>query len=47
MEFRNEKGSKKADGAILRDGKAIAVIELKGTDTTDLGTINTQAFNPG
>nr|MBP6575051.1 restriction endonuclease subunit M [Flavobacteriales bacterium] len=44
-EFKNEKGSKKADGAILSDGKAIAVIELKGTDTTDLGTINTQAFN--
>jgi type I restriction-modification system DNA methylase subunit len=44
-EFKNEKGSRKADGAILRDGKAIAVIELKGTDTTDLGTINTQAFN--
>ncbi len=44
-ELKNEKGSKKADGAILADGKAIAVIELKGTDTTDLGTINTQAFN--
>ena len=44
-EFKNEKGSKKADGAILRNGKAIAVIELKGTDTTDLTTINTQAFN--
>ncbi|MBP6574676.1 MAG: restriction endonuclease subunit M, partial [Flavobacteriales bacterium] len=44
-EFKNEKGSKKADGAILADGKAIAVIELKGTDTTDLATINTQAFN--
>jgi len=44
-ELKNEKGSKKADGAILQDGKALAVIELKGTDTTDLGTINTQAFN--
>ncbi|MDQ3100601.1 MAG: Eco57I restriction-modification methylase domain-containing protein, partial [Bacteroidota bacterium] len=44
-EFKNEKGSRKADGAILKDGKALAVIELKGTDTTDLGTINTQAFN--
>ncbi|MBK9514813.1 MAG: N-6 DNA methylase, partial [Flavobacteriales bacterium] len=44
-EFKNEKGSKKADGAILQDGKALAVIELKGTDTTDLGSINTQAFN--
>ncbi len=44
-EYKNEKGSKKADGAILENGKAIAVIELKGTDTTDLATINTQAFN--
>lgn len=44
-ELKNEKGSKKADGAVLQDGKALAVIELKGTDTTDLGTINTQAFN--
>ncbi len=44
-EFKNEKGAKKADGAILVDGKALAVIELKGTDTTDLATINAQAFN--
>lgn len=44
-ELKNEKGSKKADGAILKDGKALVVIELKGTDTTDLGSINTQAFN--
>lgn len=44
-EFKNEVGAKKADGAILENGKAIAVIELKGTDTTDLATINTQAFN--
>lgn len=43
-EFKNEKGSKKADGAILVGGKALVVIELKGTDTTDLATINTQAF---
>jgi len=39
-EFKNEKDSKKADGAILLDGKALAVIELKGTDTTDLDKIN-------
>jgi type I restriction-modification system DNA methylase subunit len=44
-EFKNEKGAKKADGAILENGKALAVIELKGTDTTDLQTINAQAFN--
>ncbi|MCD4680416.1 MAG: Eco57I restriction-modification methylase domain-containing protein, partial [Bacteroidales bacterium] len=44
-EHKNEKGAKKADGAILQDGKAIAVIELKGTDTKDLDKINAQAFN--
>ncbi len=44
-EFKNEKGAKKADGAILQNGKAIAVIELKGTDTKDLDKINAQAFN--
>lgn len=44
-EFKNETGSKKTDGAILQDGKAIAVIELKGTDTTDLDKINDQAFS--
>jgi len=32
-ELKNEKGANKADGAILKDGKALAVIELKGTDT--------------
>ena len=44
-ELKNEKGSKKADGAILHDGKALGVIELKGTDTKDLDKINVQAFN--
>ena len=44
-ELKNEKGAKKADGAILQDGKALGVIELKGTDTKDLDKINTQAFN--
>ncbi len=43
-EQKNETNSKKADGAILIDGKVKAVIELKGTDTTDLGKIETQAF---
>lgn len=43
-EFKNLKGSKKCDGAILKDGHAIAVIELKGTDTTDLSKIESQAF---
>ena len=44
-ELKNEKGAKKADGAILQDGKALGVIELKGTDTKDLDKINVQAFN--
>ena len=44
-EFKNEKGAKKADGAILIDGNAIGVIELKGTDTKDLDKINEQAFS--
>jgi len=45
-ELKNEKGAKKADGAVLRaDGKAIAVIELKGMDTVDLDKIRVQAFD--
>jgi hypothetical protein len=43
-EYKNVKDSKKADGAILVDDKVRAVIELKGTNTTDLGKIETQAF---
>ncbi|NQU86110.1 MAG: restriction endonuclease subunit M, partial [Mariniphaga sp.] len=34
-EFKNERGAKKADGAILADGAAIGVIELKSTKTKD------------
>jgi len=44
-ELKNETDSKKCDGAILRDGKALAVIELKGMDTTNLDKVNDQAFN--
>jgi hypothetical protein len=44
-EFKNEKGNKKADGAILKDGSALAVIELKGTKTKDLESIRQQAFD--
>jgi len=44
-ELKNISNSKKVDGAILIDNKAIAVIELKGTDTTDLSKIETQAFS--
>ena len=43
-EYKNVKDSKKADGAIIINEKVIAVIELKGTNTTDLGKIETQAF---
>jgi type I restriction-modification system DNA methylase subunit len=43
-ELKNIKGSKKTDGAILKGEKAIAVIELKGTNTTDLSKVETQAF---
>ncbi len=44
-EFKNEKGARKADGAVLIDGKAVAVIELKSTKTKDLETIRQQAFD--
>ena len=43
-EYKNIKGSKKADGAIIINNSVKAVIELKGTNTTDLGKIETQAF---
>ncbi|MDM8545704.1 N-6 DNA methylase [Candidatus Venteria ishoeyi] len=44
-ELKNEKGAKKTDGAILKNAKALAVIELKGTNTKDLDKVNNQAFN--
>jgi len=43
-ELKNIANSKKADGAILKGTDAVAVIELKGTDTTDLDKIEAQAF---
>jgi len=50
-ELKNISNSKKADGAILRQAQehehtpdAIAVIELKSTNTRDLDSIETQAF---
>jgi len=43
-EHKNIKDSKKADGAIIIDGKVIGIIELKGTNTTDLKNVETQAF---
>jgi type I restriction-modification system DNA methylase subunit len=44
-EFKNQTDGKKADGAILKDGNAIAVVELKSTKTKDLTKITQQAFN--
>lgn len=43
-EYKNVKDSKKTDGAIIVNDKVSAVIELKGTNTTDLGKIEAQAF---
>ncbi|WP_313266943.1 Eco57I restriction-modification methylase domain-containing protein [Epilithonimonas vandammei] len=43
-EYKNVKDSKKADGAIIINDKVLSIIELKGTDTTDLGKVETQAF---
>ncbi len=43
-ELKNIKGAKKTDGAILQEDKAIAVIELKGTNTVDLAKVENQAF---
>ncbi|PQV49541.1 transposase IS200 family protein [Jejuia pallidilutea] len=53
-ELKNIRGSRKTDGAILSRehapmanaplAKVLAVIELKGTNTTDLSRVETQAF---
>ena len=43
-EQKNETNSKKADGAIILNDNVHAIIELKGTETTDLSKIETQAF---
>jgi type I restriction-modification system DNA methylase subunit len=44
-EYKNQTNSRKADGAILIDDKAVGVIELKGTNTKDLESIRKQAFD--
>ncbi len=44
-EFKNQSDARKADGAILKNDKAKAVIELKSTKTKDLKIITGQAFN--
>ena len=43
-EYKNKGDAKKADGAIVKDGKAVAVIELKSTKTKDMESITAQAF---
>lgn len=43
-EYKNIKDSKKADGAVILNEKVSAIIELKGTNTTDLSKIEEQAF---
>lgn len=44
-EYKNQTDPKKADGAILQNGSAIGVIELKSTKTKRLESIKDQAFN--
>lgn len=43
-EYKNVKDSKKADGAIIINDNVVGIIELKGTNTTDLSKIEDQAF---
>ncbi|MGV9004717.1 Eco57I restriction-modification methylase domain-containing protein [Flavobacterium sp.] len=43
-ELKNVKDSKKADGGIIVNEIVVGVIELKGTNTTDLNKIEVQAF---
>ena len=43
-EYKNVKDSKKADGAIIISDIVVGIIELKGTNTTDLSKIEDQAF---
>lgn len=43
-EQKNETNSKKADGAIWKDGNVVGVIELKDHKTPDLAKIESQAF---
>jgi hypothetical protein len=44
VEQKNLSDSKKADGALLDGEKIRGVIELKGTETTDLSKVESQAF---
>ncbi len=44
FEEKNVSDGKKADGAIKKDNEVVLVIELKGTNTKDLKSVETQAF---
>ncbi len=44
-ELKNPKDNRKVDGALVFDQVVKCVIELKGTNTTDLGKVETQAFS--
>lgn len=44
LEKKNVDDSRKADGAIIKNDHVVAIIELKSTVTTDLDTVETQAF---
>lgn len=43
-ELKNTQNSKKADGAVIMNGTPKMVIELKGTNTKDLQSVEAQAF---
>ena len=44
-EKKNETNSKKANGAIMVNGKVAGIVELKDHKTTDLSKVEAQAFN--
>lgn len=44
-ELKNPKDNRKVDGALIFNQVVKCVIELKGTNTTDLGKVETQAFS--
>ncbi len=43
-ERKNQTNSQKADAAVLREGRVIAVVELKSNSTKDVAAITVQAF---
>ncbi|MBP8114442.1 MAG: N-6 DNA methylase [Chitinophagaceae bacterium] len=44
LEKKTEADSTKSDGAIIKSGKVVGILELKDTYTTDLGKVEKQAF---